>query len=84
MARGIVAGVSKDADAGGGGVARNAASATRGLMSKMIPPEVQIRRNVERREERSRSEGKAKIGVALSVRTVVKKEMLWTGVKTMR
>ena len=59
----------KEADAGGGGVTGNAASATQSI-------------NVKDGSTRSAEFGGKR--VALRLKTVLEKEMLWTGMKTMK
>ena len=85
VTRGIMAGVPKEADIFGGGVTGNTVSVTQSMYVKedsIHKSEPGVERNDERKgiEQRVRQ----KKTIVLKLNTVLKKEMLWIGMKTMR
>ena len=83
VTRGTMAGMPKEADIFGGGVSGNTVSVTQSMYVKedSIP---KSEPGVERKDERNRAEGEVKTAIVLKLNTVMKKEMLWIGMKTMR
>ena len=83
VTRGIVAGVLKEADTVGGGATRNTVPATQCINVKGDSNR-RAKLGGERKDEWKDIEQRVRQnGIALKLRTVLKKEMLWTGMKTM-